>query len=572
MRRLAVIAGVLLVLVPPLARGADRPARGKVDYNFHIRPILADRCFVCHGPDEKKRKAGMRLDTRDGALAAGVIVPGKPDESELIQRISATDGQRMPPRKSNLSLNRDEIELIRRWVAEGAEYKPHWAFLPLPDTVPVPSVSDRRWPASAIDQFVLARRDREGLKPSPPAPREDWIRRVTFDLTGLPPTLEEVDAFLADRSPQAFEKVVDRLLASPRYGERMAMEWLDVARYADSFGYQSDADSHVWPWRDWVISAFNENLSFDQFITWQIAGDLLPRPSRKQRLATAFSRLHRMTGEGGSIPEEFRNEYVSDRVHTFGTAFLGLTLECCRCHDHKYDPIPQKDYYALGAFFNSIDEWGTYDSSNFLPTPTLLLPTPEQERALAGQAKNVAELETRLCQVEKSREVAFREWLSRADLKPEVPGLVGHYPLDRLEAKNEIANLADPKNPGSTSPANRFVPGKVGNAIRFTGDDAANFPKVANSLDRWQPFTVSFWLKTPEVLKQGVIFHRQSGTDTGFHGTELSFDDGQLFFAMIRFWPGNAIAVRTRTAVPAKEWVHVTVSYDASGKAAGLAI
>src|SRR5262249_44186808 len=244
-RRIAVMAGVLLALVAPAGRAAERPARGKVDYNFHIRPILGDRCFVCHGPDEKKRKAGMRLDTRDGALAAGVIVPGKPDESELIQRISATDGQRMPPRKSNLSLNRDEIELIRRWVAEGAEYKPHWAFLPLPDTVPVPPVSDRRWPASAIDQFVLARLDREGLKPSPPAPREDWIRRVTFDLTGLPPTLEEVDAFLADRSPQAFEKVVDRLLASPCFGERMAMEWLDLAPYPDSVGYQADADHHL---------------------------------------------------------------------------------------------------------------------------------------------------------------------------------------------------------------------------------------------------------------------------------------------------------------------------------------
>jgi hypothetical protein len=565
-------AAVLLALVASVGQAAERPARDKVDYNFHIRPLLADRCYACHGPDAKKRKAGLRLDTHDGAVRAGVLVPGKPQESELIRRISATDDQRMPPRKSNLSLSKQEIELIRRWVAEGAEYKPHWAFLPLPDVVPIPPVSDVRWPEDPIDHFVLTRLDREGLKPSPPAPREDWNRRVYFDLTGLPPTPAEVDAFCADHSPQAFEKVVDRLLASPRFGERMAMDWLDVARYADSFGYQSDADNHVWPWRDWVIRAYNENLSFDQFLTWQIAGDLLPIASRKQRLATAFARLHRMTGEGGSIPEEFRNEYVSDRVHTFGTAFLGLTLECCRCHDHKYDPIQQKDYYALGAFFNSIDEWGTYDNPPYIPTPTLLLPTPQQERTLAEQLKHVAERENRLRHVERSREAAFRQWLARADLKPAIPGLVGHYPLDRLEAMNQLANLADPKNPGSTSLANTFLPGTVGKAIRFTGDDAANFPNVAGSLDRWQPFTVSFWLQTSQLLKQGVVFHRQSGTDTGFHGTELSFDEGRLFFAMIRFWPGNALAVRTLTAVPAKQWVQVTVSYDASGRATGLRI
>jgi hypothetical protein len=549
---------------------APRPA--KVDYNFQIRPLLADRCFACHGPDEKKRKAHLRLDDPKVAFGRGVLVSGKPEESPLIDRITADGDERMPPPKSRLHLTKSEIELIRRWVAEGAEYKPHWAFLPLPDHVPVPAVADRDWPANPIDHFVLARLEQEGLKPSSAADKEAWIRRVTFDLTGLPPAPADVDAFLADTSPQAFARVADRLLAAPRFGERMALDWLDAARYADSFGYQADGDSHLWPWRDWVIRAFNANLPYDQFITWQIAGDLLPGATRDQRLATAFCRLHRMTNEGGSIAEEFRNEYVSDRVHTFSTALLGLTVECARCHDHKFDPITQKDYYALGAFFNSIDEWGTYDNSTYRPTPTLLLPTPEQEHELAAQQAHVRELEVRLHHVQESRREAFRAWLAGTDRKPDVPGLVGYYPLNRLGKSNQLENRADPKHPGSTSPANAVVPGKVGNALRFTGDDAANFPSILGGLDRTQPFTIAFWLQTPGVLKQGIVFHRQSGTDTGFHGTELSFDDGRLFFAMTRFWPGNAMAVRTRDVIPAREWVHVAVSYDASGGAGGMRI
>jgi hypothetical protein len=559
---------VLLCLAPNVAAAA---APGKVDYNFQVRPILADRCFVCHGPDEKNRKAKLRLDLPEVAYARHAVVPGKPDESKLVKRITADDDDRMPPRKSNLSLSKAEIEILRRWVAEGGEYKPHWAFLPLPDTVPVPAVADTRWPAGPLDHFVLARLEREGLKPSPAASKEDWIRRVTFDLTGLPPKPVEVDAFLADQSPRAFEEVVDRLLASPHFGERLATDWLDAARYADSFGYQADGDSNVWPWRDWVIGAFNRNLPFDQFLTWQIAGDLLPGATREQRLATAFCRLHRMTNEGGSIPEEWRNEYVSDRVHTFSTAILGLTLECTRCHDHKFDPLTMRDYYSLGAFFNSIDEWGTYDSAAFRPTPTLLLPTPDQERALAAHAHEVETLAARLREVETSRETAFRAWLARADLNPDVPGLVGHYPLDRREAKNQLANLAGNHAPGTTSAANTFVPGKIGRALRFTGDDPASFP-VPGVLDRATPFTAAFWLQTPVVMKQGIVCQRMAGTDTGFHGLELSFDQGRLFFALVRFWPGNAAAVRTREALPAREWVHVAVSNDGSGTAAGLRI
>ena len=549
----------------------QQPPPEKLDFNFAIRPILADRCFLCHGPDERNRKADLRLDMADSAYHLA-IVPGKPAESELVRRITATDDKRMPPRKSNFNLSKEEIELLRRWIAEGAEYKQHWAFLPLPAKVAVPATSARAWANSPLDNFILVRLDREGLTPSPPASREDWIRRVSFDLTGLPPTPAEVDAFRADQSPQAFEKVVDRLLASPAFGERMALEWLDVARYADSFGYQADGDSHLWPWRDWVIEAFNQNLPYDQFITWQLAGDLLDKPTRPQRVATAFNRLHRMTNEGGSIVEEYRNESVSDRVHTVGTAFLGLTMECSRCHDHKYDPITIKDYYGLGAFFNSIDEWGTYDNSRFRPTPTLLLPSAQQEKAKTDLTSKVATLESRLGELEKTRGEALQQWLAKAELKPDIPGLVGHYPLDELVAGNKLKNLADPKNPASNSAANVLVPGKLGNALRFTGDDAATFAGGLKVVDRWQPFTVAFWLQVPEVMKKGIVFHSSAGTATGFHGLECGFDEGRLFLGLIRFWPGNAIAIRTQKPLPVKQWVHVSASYDGSGKAAGLRI
>jgi hypothetical protein len=556
----------LVIAETPATQNSD-----KLDYTFHIRPILADRCFVCHGPDKGTRKAELRLDKRDAAIdQAGVIVPGKPDESELIRRITTRDlDERMPARESKLHLTADEIALLTRWVNEGAEYKEHWAFLPLPKTIEPPSVNNDAWPANPIDRFVLARYEREALTPSPAASKEDWLRRVSFDLTGLPPTIAEIDAFLADTSAQAYEKVVDRLLASPHFGERMATDWLDAARYADSFGYQADGDTHVWPWRDWVVEAFNENLPYDRFLTWQIAGDLLPDATRNQRLATAFSRLNRMTNEGGSIAEEFRQEYVSDRVHTLGTAVLGLTLECTRCHDHKYDPLTQRDYYSLGAFFNSIDEWGTYDNSQFRPTPTLLLTTPKQEKAIAEHRRRLRDLEERMRELRESREGDFRAWLEQSPM-PETPALIGHYSLDSLETDGRL--VANKGDAGKTSPANRLVPGKLGQALEFTGDDAATIPPKLQSLERTQPYTIAFWLRTADETKQGIVLHRQAGTDTGFHGTELSFDDGRLFFALIRFWPGNAIAIRTRDKIPAGEWTHIAITYDGSSTAAGMAI
>ena len=349
---------------------AESESAEPLRYNRDIRPILADKCFTCHGLT-KKAGVDLRLDQRDVAVKLGAIVPGKPDESELLSRVSSDDADvMMPPPVSKLGhLAKDEIAKLRQWIAEGAEYQPHWSFIPL-HPVALPN-QGKPSPIDAIVRDSLARR---GLKPQAEADRATLIRRVSFDLTGLPPSPEEVEAFIADPAPDAYERVVDRLLASERYGERMAVDWLDVARYADSYGFQVDRERDAWPWRDWVVASFNRNQPFDQFITWQLAGDLLPHATDEQILATAFNRLHQQESEGGSVEEEYRVEYVCDRVQTFSTAFLGLTMECARCHDHKFDPLTQKEYYQFFAMFQNVDEAGLYSYfTDATPTPTLAL-------------------------------------------------------------------------------------------------------------------------------------------------------------------------------------------------------
>ena len=551
----------------------------KLQFNRDIRPILSDRCFKCHGPDSASRKAGLRLDRAEDAYAerkksrGHPIVPGQPEQSLLCRRIFSTnEDEMMPPPESNLALSAAEKNTLRRWIAEGAEYQPHWAFIPLPDSVPVPAVKNNSWPRNEIDRFILARLEKEGIPPSLEADKTRWLRRVTYDLTGLPPAPEDADAFLADNSPGAYEKVVDRLLASRHFGERMAVPWLDAARYADSYGYQSDQLCPTWPYRDWVVEAFNRNLPYNQFLTEQLAGDLLPNASRSQRLATAFNRLHRQTNEGGSIEEEWRAEYVSDRVHTFGTAMLGLTFECCRCHDHKFDPITQRDYYSLSAFFNSIDEYGTYNDSPHVPTPTLLLPTPEQEQAMALTAQRLEEKSRRLRQATAEAEPAFQDWLKRPDLPAEIPGLAAHFPCDALTGTNQLADALNQTNLSAPIGANTLVADKLGQAIRFTGDDEATFSTVGGDLQPWDQYTVVFWLKVPAAITNAVIFHRSQGTDTSFYGTEFSLDEGRLFFAIKRFWPGNAIAIQSTEILPRDEWVELGVSYDGSGRAEGMAL
>lgn len=389
-----VIVGLLLVAP---AEAADR-----LGYNRDIRPILSDNCFGCHGPDEGARQAGLRLDSPplaapDSGLPA--IVSGKPEASELVARILATDAEVvMPPPESHKTLSAVQKETLRRWIAEGAVYEPHWAFV-RPVRPPLPAVQQTAWPQTPVDRFILARLEREGLAPAAAADRPTLLRRVSLDLTGLPPTRADAEAFLADPAADAYERLVDRLLASPHFGERMAVDWLDASRYADTNGYQVDRDRENWPWRDWVIAAFNANMPFDQFTVEQLAGDLLPDASRGQRIATGFHRNHMLNEEGGIIAEEFLAEYTADRVETTATVWLGQTFNCCRCHNHKFDPFSQRDFYALKAFFHNVAEKGVGDYGAHVRVnapPFVRVPSPEQEQTLTDLRTRADELAGRL--------------------------------------------------------------------------------------------------------------------------------------------------------------------------------
>lgn len=382
---------LIITLISCNSENSRRFAKQTLDYNVHIRPILSDKCFVCHGPDAGTREAGLRLDTEEGAYAALVdqrdqyaIVPGDLTKSTLWDRINHEDTTMlMPPPESNLKLSKQEIELLGQWIEQGAEYKEHWAFIP--PSIEHKSSEDLEWGNNEIDYYILQKLNEVGLRPNPEAEKAYLLKRLAFDLTGLPPTLEMQNAFLADDSPDAYEKIVDQLLSSPHYGEKMAIHWLDVARYADSHGYQDDGYRSMWPWRDWVIHAFNENYPYDKFLTYQVAGDLMPEPTKEMLLATGFNRNHKITQEGGVIDEEYRVEYVTDRTNTFGKAFLAITFECAKCHDHKYDPISQEDYFSAFAFFNQVPEKGivgTIDAS-FADPPNMKIEQEDLEDILA---------------------------------------------------------------------------------------------------------------------------------------------------------------------------------------------
>ena len=430
-----------------------------VEFNRDIRPLLSDKCFICHGPDEARRKAGLRLDLRESALAPAksgraAIVPGHPETSELLARLAHADpDERMPPPEKGPALSAAEIQLLRDWIAAGAVYKPHWAFVP-PTRAPAP-------PGGDIDGWINAALDGAGLAAEPAADPATLLRRATLDLTGLPPTLAEIDAFLADTQPAAYERALDRLLASPHYGERMAVEWLDAARYADTNGFQTDETRDMSAWRDWVIRAFNTNLPFDRFTLEQLAGDLLPNPTRDQVLATGFHRNHRLNTEGGSIAEEFLVENVADRVLTTGAVWLGLTLDCARCHDHKYDPISQNDYYRFFAFFNTIDETGLGDrdgggarGKKGNTQPLLSLARPEDETRLADLRRQLAETEAELARLQNDDTGTGDETPGH----PREPAAWDILRPESLEAKGAQLTLAED---GSITASGPLVPSEV---------------------------------------------------------------------------------------------------------------
>ncbi len=412
---------------PPATDGAE--AAAKVNFNRDIRPLLSNTCFTCHGPDEGSREADLRLDTHAGALedrgGSRAVVPFKPEDSDLIARITSEDpDERMPPPDQNRQLSSDQKEMLRRWIKQGAPWARHWSFEP-PVRPELPKVKQADWPANGIDHFVLKKLESESLKPSPPAARNKLLRRVTLDLTGLPPTVAELDAFLNDKKPGAYERAVDRLLKSPRFGEHLAAPWLDAARYADSNGYQGERTRTMWPWRDWVINALNSNMPFDQFTIEQLAGDLLPGATLSQQVATGFNRNHMLNGEGGRIAEESRVEYVVDRVETTSTTWLGLTTGCARCHDHKFDPISQKDFYRFYAYFNSIDERGNVDRGGNA-NPVVKVPTPAQSKQREELQAALAQAETSLREATSSD--ALNAWLNDGAKLPE-----GAKPDDKIQ-------------------------------------------------------------------------------------------------------------------------------------------
>ena len=548
-----------------------------VDFNREIRPILSDNCFFCHGPDERQRMAGLRLDTREGLFAehAGkpVIVPGKRVESRLFQRLKAEKAAlRMPPAASGKKLTEAQIELIGKWIDEGAKWNEHWAFV-APVRREPPGVKNAAWGRNPIDQFVLAKLEQEKLRPSPETDRVTLARRVHLDLTGLPPAPKEVDAFAADRRPDAYEKLVDRLLGTKAHAERMAMMWLDLARYADTHGYHIDSHRDMWPWRDWVINAFYQNMPFDRFTIEQIAGDLLPNATREQLTATGFNRNHMINYEGGAIPEEYLVEYVADRVETTSTVWLGLTMQCARCHDNKYDPIKQKDFYRFFAFFNTVDEKGLDGrAGNARP----LLPLPDE----AQQAKLVA-LEEAICnRVEALPEAQIEElqraWEKRAASLPEGSreGLAAHYEFDD--------NLMD--SSGHYRHGKR-VGGELSYAAGQTGRSATfnTFTHVTlggqDGFHAYGPFTLALWVRAQGWKDSSVLYQLGAKREPRL---VVYFDDSEVLPELrrgshlgLRIQGGEAdqaVVVETADRLARANWHHLALSYDGSGKSSGVRV
>ncbi len=548
-----------------------------VDYNFHIQPLLSDRCYACHGPDENAREADLRLHTEEGALFAELhsgghaIVPKKPGRSELMHRITSSDPETvMPPPESNLTLSDYEIALINRWIKQGAEWKPHWAFIP-PTMPPLPPVEDITWPNNDIDLFVLARIEREGLTPAEEADPERLLRRVTLDLTGLPPTIEDIDHYLKDTAPEAYERVVDRLLNSEAYGERMATEWMDLARYADSHGFHADGLRIMWPWRDWVIKAFNKNMPYDQFVTWQMAGDLLPNATKEQILATGFHRNHPMTAEGGVIDEEYRLEYVADRTNTTARAFLGLTMECARCHDHKYDPVSQAEYFQLSAFFNNVKELGmTGDDGN--AGPLLMLPSPEEDSLLTEIRERIQVLENALADREQQVEenelhVGVQFPKDALDLN-----LVTYFPFDRIMDGSITPNMAPGGKAGKTGGDDlTLVEGQSGQAADFDSDyDFLEVPEAGN-FERMDPFSFSAWIRPDTSGTYTRITGNAETKNTYWRGWEVYLDSlNHLSVRIISSLPHNYLHVRSEVPLPTKDWTHIAFTYDGSSQANGI--
>ncbi len=557
------------------------PVSAAVDFNSQVRPILSENCFQCHGPDEKHRMAGVRLDTQDGAFATTkrgpLIVAGDPDKSLVLQRMThAQPARRMPPPAANKNITPAQIETVRRWIAEGAKFQTHWAWT-APVRPDVPTPANKAAVRNPIDAFIQARLERDNLQPTPEADRRTLLRRLSLDLTGLPPTRAEIETFLADKSPDAYEKQVDRLLASPHHGERMAMDWLDVARYADTHGYHIDSHRDMWPWRDWLINAFNSNMPFDRFTRLQLAGDLMPDAGQEGKIASGFNRNHMINFEGGAIPEEYLVEYVADRAETTSVAWMGLTMGCARCHSHKYDPITHKDYYSFFAFFNTVNEKGL-DGRTGNAEPFLKLPTVEQadlEKTL--KARLEAAEETLKSQATADALAAWRATLTGKAPTLNREALVAHYDFDG--SFNDISGGYGHGRTLSGEPT--FGQGQISRAVGFDAQTLATLGPVAPFRHDRQPFTIAFWVNY-NGAKQSMPVLQKIATDGTRRGWEIWLDDPDLVdiqkraafvsFRLTSTWPGSAVQLRTKQRVVQRDWTHVAIVSDGSGKASGITL
>jgi hypothetical protein len=555
-------------VVSPAARAAGP------EYNRDVRPILAENCFACHGPDSAARKAKLRLDVRDEAIKAGAILPGKPDESEALRRILSDDaGERMPPPKTKKTLTPAQKELLKQWVTAGAEYQKHWSLI-APTRPPLPAVKDGAWVRNPIDRFILAKLEAAGLKPAPEADRRTLARRLSLDLTGLPPAPADVEAFVNDPAPDAYEKYVDRLLRSPAWGEHRGRYWLDYARYADTHGIHFDNYREIWSYRDWVIRAFNDNKPFDQFTIEQLAGDLLPNRTLDQVVASGFNRCNITTNEGGAISEEYLVLYDRDRTETTAQVWLGLTAGCAVCHDHKFDPLTQRDFYSLAAFFNNTTQ-NAMDGNVKDTPPTVLVPRPKDRPRWEQVAKELADLRRQAEARKQSARPDFEKWLATAKVDA-VDRLV---PADGLRLH---AKLSD----GTGNKVNLTLDGKprevtVAGAVAWDAGHVAakSFRKQpgtalalaeAGEFEKDQGFSYGAWVRLPKV-PSGAIFARMDDLHD-YRGWDLWVQNGGVGAHIINRWPQDALKVVSKNPVKVGQWTHVFVTYDGSGRAEGVRV
>lgn len=545
-----------------------------VQYNRDIRPILAENCFACHGPDSAARKGDLRIDRRDDAVKAGALVPGKPEKSGLVERIlAANPKQQMPPPKSHKKLTAIQKELLRRWVAEGAEYQPHWSFI-APKRPVLPAVRDERWVRNPIDRFILAELEKRGLQPAAEADRRTLARRLSLDLRGLPPSPEEVQGLVEDRTPEAYERYVDYLLKSPHWGEHRGRYWLDAARFADTHGIHFDNYREMWTYRDWVIRAFNRNLPFDRFTTEQLAGDLLPNRTLAQQVASGFNRCNITSNEGGLIPEEYLVLYTRDRTETFAQVWLGLTAGCAVCHEHKFDPLSQKEFYQLAAFFNNTTQ-GAMDGNIKDTPPVLVIPRPEDRPRWDTIDREMAEAKQLADARRQAAHADFDRWLSVATTELASAAI----PADALQLHAALSEGASPLHvavagkPRSIDLADGAVwlDGHVAaRALQRRPTDALEMTDVGD-FDRNQAFSFGAWVKLPKGRLTGAILARMDDRND-YRGWDLYVENGNVGTHIVHQWPDDALKVLSQGRIREGEWNHLFVTYDGSGKASGVKV